>query len=112
MIAIKSSSAYRHFFDEAEQKTAILGKIAIGGSFMDFVNWLKDNQSIVNFTESAFIINKAQVSNEELRNLVKLMCEFTGRTLSFYFNDLENQWILSYKPYINDLLPIIEGVSA
>ena len=112
MIAIKSSSTYRHFFDEPEQKTAILGKLVLGGSYMDFVNWLKDNQSIVNFTESAFIINKAHFSDEELQNLVKLMCEFTGRSLSFYFNDLENQWILSYKPYINDLLPIIEGVSS
>lgn len=112
MIAIKSSSNYRHLFDEPEQNTAILGKIAIGSSFMDFINWLKSNQSVVNFTKSAFVINKAQISGEELQNLVKLMCQFTGRSLSFYFNDLENQWILSYKPYINDLLPIIEGVSA
>lgn len=112
MIAVKSSSNYRHFFDESEQKTAILGKIAIGGSFMNFINWLKENQSIVNFTESAFVINKAHVSDEELQNLVKLMCQFTGRSLSFYFNDLDNQWILSYKPYINDLLPIIKGVFA
>ena len=79
---------------------------------MDFVNWLKDNQSIVNFTENEFIIYKAQISDEELQNLVKLFCKFVGRTLSFYFNDLENQWILNYKPYINDLLPIIEGVSS
>ena len=113
MISIKSSSTYRHIFDESERESAILGKLALrGGSFMDFINWLKDNQSIVNFTESAFVINKAQVSDKELQNLVKLMCEFTGRSLSFYFNDLENQWILSYKPYINDLLPIIEGVSS
>ena len=64
MIAIKSSSTYRHFFDEPEQKKAILGKVVLGGSFMDFINWLKDNQSIVNFTESAFVINKAQISDE------------------------------------------------
>lgn len=112
MITVKSSINYRHIFEESEQKPAILGKLALEGSFMDFVNWLKDNQSIVKFTESAFVINKAQVTDEELQNLVKLMCKFTGRSLSFYFNDLENQWILSYKPYINDLLPIIEGVSS
>lgn len=111
MIAVKSINTYRHFYDELEQKTT-LGKLAIGGSFMDFINWLKDNQSIINFTESNLVINKAQISDVELQNFVKLICQFTGRTLSFYFNDLDNQWILSYKPYINDLLPIIEGVSA
>ena len=67
MIAIKSSSNYQYIFEKSEQKPAILGKLALGGSFMDFVNWLKDNQSIVNFTESAFVINKAQVSDEELQ---------------------------------------------
>lgn len=109
MIAINTSSALDNYFNEPEE-TVFIGKLVLGGSLMDFVTWLKDNQSIVNFTEGLFIINKAYVTDQELQDLIKNMCEFTGRTLSFYFNDLENQWILNYKPYLNDILPIIEAI--
>ena len=110
MISVNTSSALDNYFNKPEEETVFIGKLALGGSFMDFVTWLKDNQSIVNFTESSFIINKAYITDQELKNLVKSMCDFTGRTLSFYFNDLDNQWVLNYKPYLNDILPIIEAI--
>ncbi len=110
MIAINSSSTFNGLLDKPEEEIAFLGKLTLESSFMDFVNWLKDNQSIINYTENTFIINKAYISNKELQTLVKLMCQFTGRSLSFYFNDLDNQWILNYIPYCDDVLPIIEAI--
>ncbi len=110
MIAINTFSTLDGLFDKHEDKTVFLRKLALGSSFMDFVNWLKDNQSIVNFTKNAFVINKACITDEELQRLVKLMCVFTGRSLSFYFNDLDNQWVLNYAPYLYDVLPIVEAV--
>jgi len=110
MISINTSSALDNLFNKPEEETVFIGKLVLGGSFMNFVTWLKHNQSIVNFTEDLFIINMAYVTDQELQDLIKNMCEFTGRTLSFYFNDLDNQWILNYKPYLNDILPIIEAI--
>ena len=112
MITVNTSSVYDDFFGNSKQETVFLGKLALGSSFMDFVNWLKNNRSVANFTESAFVINKAFVSDKELENIVKLMCQFAGRSLSFYFNDLDNQWVLSYTSYLDDVLPIVEAVSS
>ena len=112
MITVNPSSVYNDYFGNSSQETIFLAKLALGSSFMDFVNWLKLNQSIVNFTESAFVINKAFVSDEELEIIVKSMCQFAGRSLSFYFNDLDNQWVLNYAPYLNDVLPIVEAISS
>lgn len=112
MISVNPSSVYNDYFGKSRQETVFLGKLALGSSFMDFINWLKFNQSIVNFTESAFVINKAYVSDEELQNIVKLMCQFAGRSLSFYFNDLDNQWVLNYTPYLDAVLPISEAISS
>ena len=111
MIAINHSSTFEDILEKPEEKIVFLGKLTLGSSFMEFVNWLKTNQSIVNFTESAFVINKAYITDDEFRTLVKKMCETVGRSLSFYFNDLENQWILNYKPYFDDILPLIEATN-
>ena len=112
MISVNPSSVYNDYFGKSGQETVFLAKLALGSSFMDFVKWVKLNQSFVNFTESAFVINKAFVSDEELEIIVKSMCQFAGRSLSFYFNDLDNQWVLNYTPYLDDVLPIVEAVSS
>ena len=112
MITVNSSDPFDKLFDKSEEDNNFLRKISPKSSFMDFINWLKHNKPAFNFTKNTFVVNKAFISDDEFQDTIKLMCQFTGRSLSFYFSDLDNQWILNYTPYLDSVLPIVEAVAS